>query len=573
MGSCVSTPASRVKIRRRRHHRSSKCHRKIINSGPDGTNKLNNDPGSRVTDFAVSEYVHLDFEKGATTTCRRSEVTNSAFHLTQMQWHLSQVDANVICQEDAWFDSVSILDSDSDDDFISVHGDGFPVAGNPIGNISSSHMLQYESSSCFMDGKGKYEEYHESYVKIDGGKPEKYSSKDEFKGSNRSGVISTQGYDFSCSGKADEICNRRKKLLEHSYGSFKGFKDEKCNSEGKPLKLGLHRLNPSVSFNDKILSSAALGPQPQRKKSAVFRLSFKRRSCDGEETTEQCTSKKFLYRPKAGFVIPCSTGEKLTPGCWAEIPPSTFKLRGETYFKDKRKSPAPDHSPFTPIGVDLFNCPRKINHIAQHLELPSLKADGKVPPLLIVNIQLPAYPAAMFLGDSDGEGMSLVLYFKVSENFEKVISPQYQESIKKLVEDEMEKVRGFAKDSIVPFRERLKIMAGLVNPEDLNMSSAEKKLVNAYNEKPVLSRPQHEFYKGPNYFEIDLDIHRFSYISRKGFEAFRERLANGILDVGLTIQAQKPEELPEQVLCCLRLNKIDFVDCGQIPTLMTIGDN
>lgn len=74
MGSCTSKSNSRVKppkyLRRYR-----KGHSKVSTSIP-------------------GKFVHLNFDNGATTTHRISEVSNKAIHLTQLQWNQSQIGAN-----------------------------------------------------------------------------------------------------------------------------------------------------------------------------------------------------------------------------------------------------------------------------------------------------------------------------------------------------------------------------------------------------------------------------------------------------------------------------------------------
>ncbi|KAF5763833.1 putative protein ENHANCED DISEASE RESISTANCE 2 [Helianthus annuus] len=310
-----------------------------------------------------------------------------------------------------------------------------------------------------------------------------------------------------------------------------------------------------------VKSKSSCSSPPSAKKKITSRLSFKWR--EGQSSVSILSPRAILQRPMAGSQVPYCPIEKKMSDSWSPLDPSAFKVRGHNYLKDKKKECASNQAAYYPIGVDVFLSPRKIDHIARLLELPKVESSGKIPHLLVVNLQIPLYPPTLFQNEYDGEGMSYVLYFKLSDNYEE-LPLHFKENMRKIIDDEVERVRGFPVDTIAPCRERLKILGRLTNLEDLQLSSAERKLMSAYNEKPVLSRPQHEFFLGENYFEIDLNMHRFSYISRKGFDAFRERLKLCILDFGLTIQGTKAEELPECILCCVQLKEINYKNYNQL---------
>ncbi|KAK9052120.1 hypothetical protein SSX86_028748 [Deinandra increscens subsp. villosa] len=417
--------------------------------------------------------------------------------------------------DESWYDSAALLESDcSEDDFQSVLDDVMSLNGSESGSRDMNHG----------DGEGRRSSVH----------PEETNPRSRSDGPNEIKPV----YLDEISSSVDENAGREDGLLD-------------CGVISTNCLPCLAAVVPSVEKRTSLSSSPT-----SAKKKATHRLSFKWK--DGHPNANIFSSKMQLQRPIAGSQVPFCPVDKAVLDSWSHVEPKTFRIRAENYLRDKKKEHAPNYAAYYPFGVDVFLSQRKIDHIARFVELPAVgSSSGELPSILVVNVQVPLYPAAFFQGEIDGEGMNIVLYFKLSDGYSKELSSQFQDNMRRILDDEIEKVKGFPVDTLVPVRERLKILGRVVNVEDLQLSAPERKLMHAYNEKPVLSRPQHEFYQGENYFEIDLDMHRFSYISRKGFEAFQDRLKNCILDVGLTIQGNKAEELPEQILCCVRLNGID----------------
>ncbi|KAG4152665.1 hypothetical protein ERO13_D04G136600v2 [Gossypium hirsutum] len=366
--------------------------------------------------------------------------------------------------QELWFDPVSVFDSDCEEEFESVQEDTLSLnglEGVASSNISSLRDANYGEHSSLVDQMQK------------------------------PGGLST--------GPGKEVG-----LLDNC-----GILPSNC----------LPCLASTVSSVEKRRSLSS-SPPSARKKNAL-KLPFKWK--EGHPNAALFSSKRLLQRPKAGSQVPFCPTEKRMFDCWSHIEPGTFKVRSENYFRDKKKDFAHNHAAYYPFGVDVFLSPRKIDHIARFVELPVVGHSGKLPSILVVNVQIPLYPPALFHSEIDGEGMNFVLYFKLSDSYLKVLPPHFQENIRRIIDDGVEKVKGFPVDTNVPFRERLKILGRVANVEDLHMSAAERKLMQAYNEKPVLSRPQHEFYSG-----------------------------------------NKPEELPEQILCCVRLSGIDYMNYHQL---------
>lgn len=168
-----------------------------------------------------------------------------------------------------------------------------------LGCASGIQKLQCDNASHFVDAVYKLEEFCvEQYLKRDGGNAEKLC-RDDLKESDGFIIIGGQGNDIPpgkvddarCRTQGSDTFNQRKRKLS-THLSFKGLKGRNemedtfhANNMNETTHSHLCHVAPTSSFNDKIqhLQVQSVSPSCTRKKSAVIRLSYTRKSYDGEE--------------------------------------------------------------------------------------------------------------------------------------------------------------------------------------------------------------------------------------------------------------------------------------------------
>ena len=122
---------------------------------------------------------------------------------------------------------------------------------------------------------------------------------------------------------------------------------------------------------------------------------------------------------------------------WSKCDHRKFKVRtGPNYDRNKQK--APSATPLYEIfAMDCFCTDKRLDHVTSKMELPDTSdikiANPHVPPIFVVQLQLPSDPPPLISTIEDGPGWSLVMYFKITkETVEMLANPETASAAVKL---------------------------------------------------------------------------------------------------------------------------------------------
>jgi hypothetical protein len=219
----------------------------------------------------------------------------------------------------------------------------------------------------------------------------------------------------------------------------------------------------------------------------------------------------------------------LPPDVWSEPDHSTFRVRGKNYNLDKIKV-SPASTMFKLIAVDLLETTESQHNISAHprnrVNMALQRGDKTW--VFVLNIMVPGPPYLSFVAYLQGD-KSL---FEEDTPFGRIARP-------------------FFNGNDDDFRNnRFKLIPKVI---DGNML-----IKMAVKDTPTLlgNKLKQYYYKGDNYFEIDVDVGSSS-VARNVVGLAMGYAKNIIVDMGMCLQGNDESELPEVMLGGVTCIKVD----------------
>lgn len=212
------------------------------------------------------------------------------------------------------------------------------------------------------------------------------------------------------------------------------------------------------------------------------------------------------------------------------------------------------------VAVDLVSSKTRIDNFGSRVRFPrrwtdTLTGMQGVPPLFIVNVQLPSECIfSVFREVTDGPGYSLVFYFLMTDDTLTLLNNAHEVPLPGPLNLLVSYLKEGPESDASPrsnWRGRFKTMVHCRDIETFRLPS----FITAYNAKPVLIRQTGTLLRGDNYVELDINVHRFGSAPKQALTILKERFEAMDMCVGFCIESREEGEMPETVFGCAAVHR------------------
>jgi len=218
------------------------------------------------------------------------------------------------------------------------------------------------------------------------------------------------------------------------------------------------------------------------------------------------------------------------------------------------------------VAMDGFYTKCKLHNLMQYgyIELPKPTEGWSEPyaEFLVVNQMIPLrFKSNLFTSaEADGETLNLVTYIR----FPPALGQDWRGDEEPCNAEQLLKRFLIRADQDANIAHCFKEIGLVLNTDDFKRSLPRAlSTLLRFNGKPVLTRPQHRFYRPPDnsYFAVDLDGHQYTLTTRTAIANVIRHIPSLQLGYGMVVEARKEHEMPERMIFAAKLLHLSF-QCG-----------